>query len=162
LSSAGRVPETIKVTVRNMTEADLDRVLAMEQEMFSDPWPRSAFTEQIDGDGWGAVVAEVDCAVIGYGCYFAVDVEAHLTNIAVDPAFRRKSVAKTLLDTILQRATGAGCDYLLLEVRQSNDAARAFYEKHGFTVLYQRPNYYRRPVESAIVMVRYLDPDREE
>lgn len=145
-----------------MTERDLERVLEMERQAFTDPWPRTAFTEQINGEGWGAIVAEVDCAIIGYGCYFTVDVEAHLTNIAVDPAWRRKSVAKSLLDTILHRATDAGCDYLLLEVRQSNDAARAFYEKHGFTVLYQRPNYYRRPVEGALVMVRYLDQDREE
>jgi len=151
-----------KVLIRDMIEADLDQVLVIEQEVFSDPWPRSAFREQIGGEGWGAVVAEADCAVIGYGCYFTVDIEAHLTNIAVAPAFRRKSVAKSILDTILQRVIDADCEYLLLEVRQSNDAARAFYEKHGFTVLYQRPNYYRRPVESALVMVRYLDPDREE
>jgi len=148
--------------VRDMIGADIGRVMEMEREIFPDPWPRSAFTEQIDGDGWGAIVAVAACGVIGYGCYFTVDIEAHLTNIAVAPDYRRKSVAKSLLDTILQRAIEADCDYLLLEVRQSNDAARAFYEKHGFTVLYQRPNYYRRPVESALVMVRYLDQDREE
>jgi len=149
-------------TIRDMTAGDMARIIELEREIFPDPWPRSAFKEQTSGGGWGAIVAEVDGVVIGYGCYFTVDIEAHLTNIAVTADYRRKSVAKRLLDTILERATGSDCEYLLLEVRHSNNAARAFYEKHGFSVLYQRPNYYRRPVESALVMVRYLDPNREE
>lgn len=147
------------VTLRDMAEQDLDTVAQMEKEIFPDPWPRSAFAEQLHGDGWGALVAEADGAIIGYGCYFTVDIEAHLTNIAVRPEHRRKSVAKTLLNAILQRATDAGCQYLILEVRKSNAVARTFYEKRGFRILYRRPNYYRRPVEDAIVMVYYLDEE---
>ena len=160
MSSADNDTE-VRIAIRDMEMADVDPVWRLEQQVFPDPWPKTAFREQIDGAGWGAVVAEVNGRVVAYGCYFVVDIEAHLTNIAVAPEYRRKSVAKRLLDTILERATEAGCDYLLLEVRQSNTAARTFYEKHGFTVLYQRPNYYRHPVEGAVVMVRYLTPNKE-
>lgn len=150
--------ESKKIMVlRDMAEKDLDTVLQIENEVFPDPWPRSAFADQLSGDGWGALVAESDGEIIGYGCYFMVDIEAHLTNIAVRPDYRRKSVAKTLLNTILERATDAGCQYLILEVRKSNAVARTFYEKRGFRILYRRPNYYRRPVEDAVVMVYYLD-----
>lgn len=144
-------------TIRSMEERDLNEVLRLEKIIFPDPWPKSAFTEQISGEGWGALVAEAEGEVVGYGCYFTVEIEAHLTNIAVREDYRRKSVANALLNTILQRVAEERCQYLLLEVRQSNSIARTFYEKRGFRTLYERPNYYRRPVENALVMVYYLD-----
>ena len=161
MTGAKRAVET-SLIIRDMEQRDIDRVVELENIVFPDPWPRSAFVEQIGGDGWGAIVAETDGPVIGYGCYFTLDAEAHLTNIAVDPEHRRKSVAKQLLKTILGRAAEARCEYLILEVRESNTVARTFYERHGFRVLYRRPNYYRRPAEDAIVMVYYLDPPAKE
>lgn len=145
-----------KLIIRPMEVADIDRVLQLEKEIFPDPWPRTAFVEQLSGPYWGAFVGEEDATVIGYACYMIVADESHLTNIAIAPGYRRKSVAKLLLDRILQVVRGHECTLLLLEVRPSNAEARAFYDKHGFAPLYRRPNYYRRPVEDAIVMVRYL------
>jgi ribosomal-protein-alanine N-acetyltransferase len=142
-----------------MTNADIPAVAEMEKAVFSDPWPRSAFIDVVTAAGWGGLVAEIDGVIIGYACYLVVDVEAHLTNIAVAPEHRRKSVARHLLSRILSIADGRGCEFILLEVRPSNHEALAFYRKYGFKVLYQRPNYYRRPVEDAIVMVHYFDRD---
>jgi ribosomal-protein-alanine N-acetyltransferase len=144
-----------------MTVADLPRVVYLEKLIFPDPWPESAFVEQITETGWGALTAETDDMVIGYGCYYIVADEAHLTNIAVDPTYRRKSVASKLLERILQVAQENQCEYLLLEVRAGNIEARVFYERYGFTLLYRRPKYYRHPVEDALVMVRYLGPEKE-
>lgn len=145
------------VSIREMTDTDIDRICELERQIFPDPWARSAFEEQLDLDGWGTLVAELDGAIVGYACYMMVANESHLTNIAVDPSWRRKSVAKALLDCILQTVIANECDLLLLEVRPSNSEARAFYEKYGFRQLYRRPNYYRRPIEDAIVMVRHLE-----
>jgi len=148
--------------IRPMTHQDIHRVMQMERAIFSDPWPTSAFEEQLSGEGWGAIVAEIDGAVIGYACYLTVENEGHLTNIAVDPAYQRKSVAKQLLNTILVAVSQAGCEYLLLEVRPSNFGAVAFYERYDFSLLYRRRNYYRRPVEDALVMVRHLTPETKD
>jgi ribosomal-protein-alanine N-acetyltransferase len=145
-----------------MTEADLPVVLKLENEIFSDPWPKSAFWDQLQDDGWGAIVAECEGRVIGYACYMIVEPESHITNLAVEPDFRRKSVAKRLVDHIFTIAREHHCEYLILEVRPSNAGARAFYEKLGFRFLYKRPNYYRRPVEDALVLVYYFDDDMEE
>lgn len=147
---------SLKISIRQMGARDVDQVVTLERTIFPDPWPRSAFVEQVSGSGWGGIVAEVTGAVIGYACYLVVDVEAHITNIAVEPGYRRKSVARQLLEAILQAANRAGCEYVLLEVRPSNVAAIAFYKRFGFKLLYQRPNYYRRPVEDALIMVRYF------
>ena len=132
-------------------------VVALEQEIFPDPWPESGFFQQISNLGWGAIVAECDGTIIGYACYMMVATEGHLTNIAVPEAHRRKLVAKRLLETILQVIKKAGCEFILLEVRASNEAAIAFYSKYGFQDLYHRPRYYRNPVEDALVMVLHWD-----
>ena len=149
------------VTIRPMAEADIDTIIEMEKAVFSDPWPRTAFVEQLKGPYWGALVAECDSQIIGYVCYLIVADESHLTNIAVDPACRRKSVAKLLLERILQIVADLDCTLILLEVRPSNTEARGFYEKYGFELLYRRPNYYRRPIEDALVMVRHLTDDED-
>lgn len=142
--------------IRAMTAADIDRIMELERLIFADPWPRSAFIEQLKGPYWGGFVVEINGIIVGYGCYLMVADESHLTNIAVDPTYRRKSVAKLLLERILRVVTEHDCTLILLEVRPSNVEARAFYEKYGFETLYRRPNYYRRPVEDALVMVRHL------
>ena len=149
------------VAIRPMSDSDIDTVTALEAQIFPDPWPRSAFVEQLKDETWGAIVAEADGQIVGYACYLLVHNESHLTNIGVDCGWRRKSVAARLLGHILEIITERGCDILLLEVRPSNVEARSFYAKHGFRELYRRPNYYRRPIEDALVMVRYLEPTND-
>ena len=149
------------ISIRAASISDLDRICELEQELFPDPWPRSAFEEQLEVAGWGTLVAEHDGEIIAYACYMMAANESHLTNIAVVPSWRRKSVARALLDRILEIVIAHTCDLILLEVRLSNAGARAFYERHGFKLLYRRKNYYRRPIEDALVMVRYLKPDED-
>jgi len=145
-----------EIIIRDMQEVDIKQVAELEKEFFSDPWPVSAFQEIIEETYWRASVALSNDIIIGYACYYIVDIEAHLANIAVAPAYRRKSVAKRLLEIILQYASASDCEYILLEVRPSSKAARSFYDKHGFELLYRRPGYYHNPDEDALVMIRYL------
>ncbi len=147
----------LTITIRGMTVEDIPRIAALEQELFPDPWSENAFNEALAADDWGSLVALDDGKIVGYACYLIIDVESHLTNIAVVESYRRKSVAKQLLVHILRVVTEAECEYLLLEVRPTNTGAIAFYRRHGFHQLYRRPNYYRNPVEDALVMVCYLD-----
>ena len=82
-----------------------------------------------------------------------------MTNLAVADSYRRKSVASRLLEYILDIARNKGCEHILLEVRPQNKDAIAFYENAGFKLLYCRPNYYRNPVEDALVMVYYFNEE---
>jgi len=144
------------LVLRPMRPADIDKVIGIEQECFPDPWPRSAFEDIIKNPDHGAPVAVNNDKVIAYGCYLIIASEAHLTNLAVSPKFRRKSVARQLLQYILDIAKRKECEYILLEVRPRNESAIAFYENAGFKLLYRRPRYYRNPVEDALVMVYYF------
>jgi len=150
----------MQVTMRELVEADIECVMGLENEIFGDPWPKNAFLEQLSDPKWGTLVAEATGEIVGYACYLTIDTEGHLTNMAVAKPYRRKSVAKQLLEAIFELVIGAGCEYILLEVRPSNAEAIAFYEKHEFSVLYRRPGYYNRPIEDALVMVRQLSDNQ--
>lgn len=154
--------KTVKVDIRPMVIADLDEVTGYESEIFEDPWPRQSFEEALSEPSWACLVAEADDLMVAYACYQVIGIEGHLTNIAVVPEYRRKTVAQQLLETILEIVQERQCQYLLLEVRPRNKAAVAFYERHGFELMCLWPNYYRNPVEDALVMVRYLAPDRQD
>ena len=74
--------------------------------------------------------------------------EAEILNLAVEPAWRRRGVGRALVETISKQAKGN----VYLEVRESNRGARQFYERLGFRTVGLRPQYYRHPDETAIVM----------
>jgi ribosomal-protein-alanine acetyltransferase len=74
--------------------------------------------------------------------------ESELLNLAVAPSFRRSGIATVLMHDLAVRHPGT----IFLEVRESNKAALALYQAFGFEMVAQRPEYYRDPVEGAVVM----------
>lgn len=147
--------------IRDMTVADLPAIVSLELSIFTDPWPGSAFQNHFDNIDCRALVADRDGSVIGYACCCYSDNQGHLTNIAVSPDSRRKSVATQLLKAILSIVNECGCDQLLLEVRPSNVAARVFYRRFGFVRRYRRRQWYNDPVEDALVLVRQIERSEE-
>jgi len=85
-----------------------------------------------------------------------IEDEAHVGNLAVDPTERRSGVGQMLLDDVIQTARRVGARRVTLEVRESNESARKFYYKNEFMDVAIRKNYYRNPVEDAIVMLLRL------
>jgi ribosomal-protein-alanine N-acetyltransferase len=135
-----------------MTERHLDEVLAIERDLFSDPWPESMFREDIAGDRSHPVVAFIDNELVGYAILWHGVDEGHLTNIAVKRSAQRNSVAKRLLSYILQRAKAYRMREIFLEVRVSNEPAISLYEKFGFQKVAIRQRYYHQPEEDCLVM----------
>jgi ribosomal-protein-alanine N-acetyltransferase len=146
------------VAVRPFSISRIEEVLAIEREAFSDPWTREMFRSELEvGAGTYARLAEREGAVVGYLLAILVLDEAHLGNLAVHPGARREGIAQRLLDDLLATARAAGVKRITLEVRGSNAGARKFYYKNGFMDVAIRKNYYRNPVEDAIVMLRSLE-----
>jgi ribosomal-protein-alanine N-acetyltransferase len=97
--------------------------------------------------------------LIGYVFAVIIPDEAHIGNLAVAPSERGRGVAQELLDQLVRDASEAGVTRVTLEVRASNHTARKFYYKNNFIDIAIRKNYYRSPVEDAIVMYRVLPED---
>ncbi len=144
------------IRIREVVRADLDSVVILEHEIYSDPWSRTAFEDALEAENWDSWIAETESGIIGYACTMTAAGECHLANIAITQHHRRKSVAKRLMDHILDIAIRNECEKMLLEVRPSNLGAIAFYEKFEFERLYVRPNYYHDPKEDALVMIKDL------
>ena len=97
--------------------------------------------------------------LVGYLFAVIIPDEAHVGNLAVAPAERRHGVAQELLDQLVKDGRKSGVRRVTLEVRASNHGARNFYYKNHFIDIAIRKNYYRSPVEDAIVMYRVLPED---
>jgi ribosomal-protein-alanine acetyltransferase len=91
-------------------------------------------------------------AVAGFVVALCLGQEWEIENIVVDSALRRQGCAKLLLRELLGHASHEGAERVLLEVRESNEAARAFYAQWGFQMIGRRKNYYRDPEEDALLL----------
>ena len=138
-------------TIQPATDAELDDIVAMEQEVFTDPWSRASFRHSLDDV---FLVAVEGRGVIGYVvARLAADV-GEILNLAVRSDARRRKVAWTLVDAAIEVLAMRGIKTVFLEVRASNQGARRLYENMLFTEIGRRANYYGNPVEDALVLAR--------
>lgn len=143
----------MEYVIRPITPADIDAVWEIEKMCFSVPWSRQSFVLEVERNRCARyVVAEHSGTVVGYGGMWLVVDEAHVTNIAVHPLFRRKGIGKAILKSLMEEALRAGIDRMTLEVRVSNMAARNLYKKLGFAEAGVRKGYYGDNAEDAIIM----------
>jgi [ribosomal protein S18]-alanine N-acetyltransferase len=108
--------------------------------------------------GFGLAVREAE-QIDGFLIGRAIAGEAEVLTLAVDPAMRRRGLARGLLEAALAAARAAGAEAMFLEVAADNTAAVALYAGAGFTRVGARPGYYRRPSGAidALVMRRDLN-----
>ena len=139
-----------------LTLADLDEVLAIEHVSFATPWSRGAFLYEMRQNPaarcWVARGAPPAPSVLGYLCLWEIPPEIHITNLAVDPEWRRQGIARALLAAILEDARRRGLALAFLEVRPNNAEALGLYEGLGFQVVGRRKGYYFDTGEDALLM----------
>ena len=137
-------------------EADLEGVLEVEAESFTNPWTRDMYAWELQNRSMCHifVVRTDECRVAGFCAFWLVFDEIHINNIALRPGFRAQGMGSALLERVLTEGRGLGARRATLEVRASNTAARRLYERLGFYVAGVRRNYYTNPVEDALVLWR--------
>ncbi len=129
----------------------VDRVSEIEKSIYRTPWSRHAFINEIlDNEFAFYYVALAEDTVVGYGGIWVILDEAHVTNLAVSPAWQGRGIGKALLQHLIREAALLGAKKMTLEVRVSNLKAQALYRKFGFVDRGIRPNYYAD--EDALVM----------
>lgn len=143
-----------KIDIRAAISADLPALEELERLAFPDPWsPAVLRKEVLDGPGC-VLVGTIGNTLAGYISLRFVADEVQLLRIATAAAYRRCGVAEQLLLRAVTEASDRRAVYMHLEVRKSNAAARALYEKHGFTVRAERPDAYTQPREDGYLMAR--------
>jgi len=140
------------VTLRLMRAGDVPEVCRIERQSYGVPWSELTFRGLLQRRDAELLVAEQAGVLAGYAVFWQVLDQGELGNVAVDPAWRRRGLARRLVAAVMERAAARGVRELFLEVRPSNTGARQLYESLGFSRVGQRRNYYQEPVEDALVM----------
>ncbi|HEX2054029.1 MAG TPA: ribosomal protein S18-alanine N-acetyltransferase [Actinomycetota bacterium] len=153
LATPNRRIDLSKVELVTMRRRHLRQVMKIEAQVYPRPWSSALFLQEIVRRADRVyLVARYDSTVVGYGGLITSGLEAHITTIAVDPAYHRSGVGTMLMIGLLDAAISRGGKTLSLEVRRSNFAAQSMYEKFGFRPVGLRPGYYVETGEDAIVM----------
>jgi ribosomal-protein-alanine N-acetyltransferase len=149
----------VSLLIRALAAGDLDGVPALAAVSDGPRWTRSDYE--------GILLAETSdplqrCGLValsdGYLSGFAVaswlrhEPSAELEGLFVDRAYRRQGIASALVRACMAWAAKAGATTIRLEVRASNAAALALYQRYGFSTTGLRPAYYSVPVEDAVLL----------
>jgi len=136
--------------------SDVDDIAKAEEICFSEAWSYESVKAAVSAPFFYGVCAKRDGALLGYISLFFVLDEGQINNVAVLPKYRRQGIANALLEKITEFAVEKKLSFLTLEVRQNNTAARRLYEKHGFSEVGKRTNYYKNPTENAILYTKFF------
>ena len=140
--------------IRRLVYGDLPSVLAIERRSFGTPWSLAMFVLELSKPSGICLGVSDEDGLLGYlVCSRYADVW-HLMNVAVAPERRRIGIATRLIESLFERA-GRDARYTL-EVRTSNNAAIAMYERFGFRPAGHRRRYYHDNGEDALIM--WLEP----
>jgi ribosomal-protein-alanine N-acetyltransferase len=137
-------------------DADLDAIVELEAESFTNPWSRDALVWELRNSDvtWVHLLRDDRERLLAFSVCWVIFDELHINTLAVSPAARRTGLATALLRQVIAEAAAAGATRATLEVRASNSAALGLYARLGFHVEAQRPRYYTHPEEDALILWR--------
>ena len=140
-------------SIRKASLADLNAIAAIEKDAHLNPWSTELFKKSLLGSHlmW---VMEAENSVVGYMVVMPVVDEWELLNVVIARQSQGKGLGRVWIQFLIEQARNTSITRILLEVRQSNQAAISLYQKSGFDVFAERKNYYPtvRGRENALIM----------
>ena len=131
-------------------------IVELEKQCFSEPWSENALAEELDNNCAVFFIAIINNKLAGYMGMHNICSQGYITNIAVFEQYRKKGIASSLIERIINYAVNNNMEFISLEVRKSNIQAISLYDKYEFKQMGIRKNFYKKPCEDAIIMTRYF------
>lgn len=149
------------LALQPLTSEFLAEAAALDQRCLGGLWTESGYQREIESPNSDLLIlrlipedaSEPTAVLIGLACAWSILDESHITLLAVDPRYRYQGFGQLLLYTLLVLAYQRGLEWATLEVRASNQAAIALYQKYGFESVGNRPKYYPDG-EDALILWR--------
>jgi [ribosomal protein S18]-alanine N-acetyltransferase len=135
--------------------ADLDTLVAIENEAYPFPWSRGNFVDSLNAGYLARKRIDASGQWLGYFIAMPGVQEVHLLNLTVAPAHQGRGHARAMLDELVRESLALGAQRLWLEVRVSNERAQELYHRYGFRDVGLRRGYYPAGAlarENALVM----------
>ena len=146
----------MEIIIKNMEQAHIDDVCNIEYSSFTKPWSKKSFEDELKNPNAVYSVAIANGKGVGYIGGWIIQDQYDINNIAVLPQFRKQGIAKALLKQTIDFCAKKKLTQITLEVRQSNEPAKALYNKFGFIPVGIRKKYYSDTGEDAIIMALEL------
>ncbi|PID34367.1 MAG: ribosomal-protein-alanine N-acetyltransferase [Thiotrichales bacterium] len=145
------------LTLRPMTESDLNQIMEIELRAYPYPWTRNIFSDCIKHN-YHCLLHEHNDTIIAYAVISVAVDEMQILNLTVEPKQQNQGLGKRLITTLEMTGRELGAKTCFLEVRPSNKSAIRLYQHHGFNEVGLRKNYYpaKKGREHAIVMAKVL------
>lgn len=145
------------VIVEPLQAKHIPAIVEIEHQAFPTPWTVEAFHYELEKNAVASYLVAMKAGQLGgYGGFWRILDEAHITNVAVDISCRREGIATLLMRELFSLAVSKGCKSMTLEVRESNLSAQNLYIQMGFVSHGKRPGYYTDTKEDAIIMWKNL------
>lgn len=135
-----------------LNEDHVPQLMPIERDAYPEPWTERMFRDEIQNARSHFYVARLDGELAGYGGFWLVLDEAHITSVTIKYDSRSQGYGRMLFEHLLDSARAAGARTAMLEVRESNTSARNLYTSMGFRRVGIRKGYYPKTGEDAIVM----------
>ena len=139
--------------IRRALISDICEICQIEKEIFPDPWSEESVRATVSTEGAMCYVALRDGKIAAYILGRVIVPEGEVYRIATREEYRRRGIGYRLLDYCVKREAEGGLENLFLEVREHNAPAIALYSSYGFAPVGLRKNYYKDPLENALIMM---------
>ncbi len=130
----------------------LDGIMAIEQEAYPEPWSRGMFLDELRSPRSYFCTVCLNSMLIGYGGFWHVLDEAHITSVTIARRWRGRGYGRELMHHLLDTARYREIRRATLEVRESNVVAKSLYQNMGFDHVGRRKGYYSSTGEDALIM----------
>lgn len=148
----------LKLKLQFLDAALLPAAVTLDQRALGGLWRLEGYRQELERPSSALVglvkrqLNEVD--LLGMGCLWGIEDEAHIILLAVDPSHQRQGLGQMLLWGMLAIATQRHLSRATLEVKVSNHAAQSLYKKFGFQTAGRRKGYYAETGEDALILWR--------
>ena len=150
------------LTTETMRRRHLRRVLEIEEQLYPRPWTHRTFVTELQNMRAGNryyLVAYLGDSMVGYGGLMFSGDDAHVSNVAVDPAYQGRGIATEIMIDLCTLAHDRGCLAMTLEVRHTNTAAQNLYRRFGFVPAGIRKKYYENTDDAIIMWAHGVETD---
>lgn len=142
--------------IRKMTAEDIKSAAEIEKKCFVHSWSEQSIESEMNRENSVFLIAFEGELPVGYVGLSSVLDEGYMGNLAVIENYRRQGIGKALMLKLVEECESLDLAFITLEVRASNSPAIKLYEALGFTKAGCRKNYYKEPIEDALLLTKYL------